>query len=192
MTPELVQLVNPDGATIGQAEKLAVHRGEGALHRAVSVFLVDGTSRALLQRRAPSKYHFAGLWANACCTHPGPDESTEQAATRALQNELGIAPSIFEVGTLIYEARDPRSGLIEREYDHVFVGVWNHALKVSSTETEAIEWLPAKYVRLRFEEQPETIAPWFPLVVDRVCRHSVAPHAATPSEVLTFCRAFEA
>ena len=51
---------------VGAGEKQAVHSA-GLLHRAFSVFLLDPRGRLLLQRRAISKYHFAGRWSNACC-----------------------------------------------------------------------------------------------------------------------------
>ena len=49
-------------------EKLEAHI-KGFRHKAVSVFVVDGP-RVLIQKRAATKYHTPGLWANTCCTHP--------------------------------------------------------------------------------------------------------------------------
>ena len=42
---ELVELVDEDGRTVGTTGKLAAHQPPGRLHRAVSVFLLDGRDR---------------------------------------------------------------------------------------------------------------------------------------------------
>src|SRR5947208_257379 len=64
-----VILVDEHDAELGVAPKLEVHR-DGRLHRAVSVVLFDDSGHVLLQRRASTKYHSAGLWSNTCCGHP--------------------------------------------------------------------------------------------------------------------------
>ena len=120
---EVVVLVDEDDVTVGTAEKQAAHRSPGALHRAVSAWLVDDRGRVVLQRRAWSKYHFAGRWSNACCTHPRPGEATIDAVRRRLHEELGVRPDVVPVGTFVYRAVDPDSDLVEHELDHVFVGV---------------------------------------------------------------------
>ena len=85
---------------IGSADKLRCHR-EGLLHRAFSVFLVDG-SRFLLQRRALDKYHSGGLWANSCCSHPRLGESLPEAVNRRLFEELGVSCPCQEIGSFVY------------------------------------------------------------------------------------------
>jgi len=85
-----LQLVNEMGLTIGTVDKLSAHENGGRLHRAVSVVLFDDSGRILIQRRSASKYHFAGKWANAACSHPFEGESLEQAGRRALAEEPGI------------------------------------------------------------------------------------------------------
>jgi isopentenyl-diphosphate Delta-isomerase len=124
MTGEiLLELVDDDGATTGVAEKLAAHLAPGQLHRAFSVFLFDDDGRMLLQRRALSKYHWPGVWSNACCGHPYPGEPPFLAATRRVVEELGVAPSsLRSAGTVTYRHVDEVSGLVEHEYNHLFVG----------------------------------------------------------------------
>ena len=81
---EHVVLVDENDNFVGTMEKLEVHR-KGLLHRAVSVFIVNQKGEMLLQKRAQSKYHGAGLWSNACCTHPRLNESTLDCAMRRVQ-----------------------------------------------------------------------------------------------------------
>ena len=86
---ETVILVDEADREVGLAPKLVAHQS-GWRHRAISVCIVDGADRMLLQRRALGKYHSGGLWTNACCTHPRPGERADHTARRRLQEELGI------------------------------------------------------------------------------------------------------
>lgn len=116
------QVIRVDGndRPLGPAGKLEVHQ-TGELHRAVSVFLVDRSGRLLLQRRALSKYHSPGLWANACCGHPRPGEAPLEAAARRLQEEVGLKAVLFPAFTTLYDA-PVGAGLREHEFVHVFFG----------------------------------------------------------------------
>jgi isopentenyl-diphosphate delta-isomerase len=120
----LVELVTPDGRTIGVATKTEVHLPPGRLHRAVSAFLLDAAGDLVVQRRAPGKHHGAGLWANTACSHPAPGESPEDAVRRRLAEELGLDGqlSLEAAGTVLYRVTDRATGLVEHEHDHLFVG----------------------------------------------------------------------
>jgi isopentenyl-diphosphate Delta-isomerase len=119
----MLELVDAEGRGVGVAEKIAAHMPPGQLHRACSVFLFDDRDRMLLQQRATGKYHSPGTWSNTCCGHPFPGEPPRSAALRRLREELGITPTeLLEIGTVRYELRDPRSGLVEHEYNHVYIG----------------------------------------------------------------------
>ena len=83
-----VVLIDEADATLGEGEKLDVHRA-GTLHRAFSVFAFNAAGELLLQRRALGKYHSGGLWTNSCCGHPRPGEATIDAARRRLGEEMG-------------------------------------------------------------------------------------------------------
>src|SRR5689334_17891473 len=120
----MLELVDESGVTIGTAEKLSAHLAPGRLHRAFSVFLFDDRGRLLLQRRALGKYHSPGVWSNTCCGHPYPGEAPFAAAARRTYEELGVSPSLLaEAGTVRYNHPDPASGLVEQEYNHLFVGL---------------------------------------------------------------------
>jgi len=137
----LVELVDTAGHATGTLNKLEAHRPPGQLHRAVSVFLLDGSHRLLIQRRAADKYHSAGLWSNTCCGHPMPGEQPSAAASRRLLIELGlrVAPEeLVAAGTVTYEVGDPASGLVEREYNHLFVGRTVDETLLNASEVAAI------------------------------------------------------
>ncbi|MGO9912207.1 MAG: isopentenyl-diphosphate delta-isomerase, partial [Acidimicrobiales bacterium] len=67
-----VVLVDETGRSVEARDKRAAHEAPGQLHRALSVFLFRPDDTMLVQQRAQSKYHFGGIWANACCSHPEP------------------------------------------------------------------------------------------------------------------------
>ena len=156
----MVQLVNFDGLTIGSLGKIEAHQDGGLLHRAVSVILLDEYGRMLVQRRSDDKYHFRGRWANASCTHPEFDETPLEAATRALQTELGVQTTICEVSTFAYQAYDPETDYTEREFDHIFFGLVQGDVVPNPTEVAEFAFAPPRELQLAIIDEPEIFAPW--------------------------------
>ncbi|MGW1838841.1 isopentenyl-diphosphate Delta-isomerase [Streptomyces sp. BBFR2] len=165
--PIMLELVDEDGTTIGTAEKLAAHQAPGQLHRAFSVFLFDEQGRLLLQRRALGKYHSPGVWSNTCCGHPYPGEKPFAAAARRTAEELGLAPSLLaEAGTVRYNHPDPASGLVEQEYNHLFVGLVRETPRPDPTEIGEIAFVTPDELAKRHAEGP--FSAWFMTVLDAV------------------------
>ncbi|MEU3352389.1 isopentenyl-diphosphate Delta-isomerase [Streptomyces sp. NPDC037389] len=163
--PIMLELVDEDGRTIGTAEKLSAHIAPGRLHRAFSVFLFDDAGRLLLQRRALEKYHSPGVWSNTCCGHPYPAEPPFVAAARRTGEELGLAPALMrEAGTVRYNHPDPASGLVEQEYNHLFVGTVTALPDPDPSEIAETAFVtPAELDALR-EKYP--FSAWFMTVLD--------------------------
>lgn len=161
----LLELVDESGVTIGTAEKLTAHQPPGQLHRAFSVFLFDEQGRLLLQQRALGKYHSPGVWSNTCCGHPYPGEAPFAAAARRTFEELGVSPSLLaEAGTVRYNHPDPDSGLVEQEYNHLFVGMVQSALRPDPEEVDTTAFVtPAE---LTERHAKDTFSSWFMTVLD--------------------------
>lgn len=144
----MVELVDADGNTIGLAEKLAAHQPPGQLHRAFSVFLLgpaDGpdAGSVLMQRRALTKYHSPGRWSNTCCSHPYPGEPPVDAVARRVDEELGVkAAGLTPAGTVTYDVTDEVSGLVEKEYNHLFVGRVGSAPDLNPDEVHEVVYVP--------------------------------------------------
>jgi isopentenyl-diphosphate delta-isomerase len=168
--PDDVVLVNRHDRAVGRADKMAVHRGRGLLHRAFSVFVFNAAGRLLIQRRAGGKYHFAGLWANTCCSHPRPGEPVGRAAHRRLREEMGFDCPLRRLFTFIYRA-DSRCGLCEHELDHVWVGAYEGPVRPDPREVGAWKWVTPSVLLKDLERRPDAFAPWFSQVVRRVLRH---------------------
>lgn len=139
-------------------DKLEVHR-RGLRHLAISVFIMDGR-RTLLQRRALSKYHTPGLWANACCTHPHWGEQPEATAVRRLREELGITNiKVAARDTLEYRA-DVGNDLTEHEVVSLFTAEGKPALYPNPDEVMDTGWITLDDLRRQIQATPGRFTPW--------------------------------
>jgi isopentenyl-diphosphate Delta-isomerase len=148
-------------------EKMQAHRS-GALHLAVSVFVMAGDA-LLLQQRARGKYHSGGLWANTCCSHPSWGERIADGAQRRLREEMGLHAPLRACNVIDYAA-DVTNGLREHERVHVFRG------DVDSTsvtpdpdpaEVEAVRWMTRAEIERSMARDPSAYAPWFRIYLTR-------------------------
>jgi isopentenyl-diphosphate delta-isomerase len=167
---DYVVLVDSKDQAVGTMEKLEAHR-IGALHRAFSIFIFNQQGEMLLQKRALSKYHSPGLWTNACCSHPKPDELLIDAANRRLLEELNMVTELSEVFDFTYHATFD-NGLIEHEFDHVFFGQCSETPSFNLEEVMELKWIDWPSLLKWVAEEPNQFTPWFrialPLVVKKV------------------------
>jgi isopentenyl-diphosphate delta-isomerase len=156
---ELVVTCDEAGSPLDAVEKMAAHR-EGLRHLAVSVFLFTGGSQVLLQQRAASKYHSGGLWSNSACTHPMPDESPAEAASRAVSAELGPTVRLSPAFITQYDlAVGPT--MQENEYNHVFVGHCTlDACAFDVREVQAVRELALDALRADIVANPRRYTSW--------------------------------
>ena len=176
-------LVNELDEVVGYGEKLEVHQNGGKLHRAFSIFLFNARGEMLLQRRAPAKYHFAGLWSNACCGHPLRGQELHEAAFRRLGFEFGFETPLEHVGSFLYRAFDAKSGLIEHEFDHIFRGQWDGQPAPNPEEISDWKWMEVEVLREDVAQHPELYTPWFQIVLEEVLgreEHRPAPVVQSP------------
>jgi isopentenyl-diphosphate Delta-isomerase len=171
MAAEQLILVDADNREIGVGEKLRTHR-EGVLHRAFSVFIFDRRGRLLLQKRAATKYHSAGLWSNTACGHPRPGEPTGMAARRRLREEMGFDCELREAFAFLYRA-EVGGALVEHEYDHVFVGAYGGEPSPDPAEVAEWRWVSTGELRRALREEPQRYTRWLKLVVEGEHRRAV-------------------
>ena len=156
---EQVILVDEQDRALGADEKMSAHRS-GALHRAFSVFVFDPEGRLLLQRRARGKYHSGGLWSNTACGHPRPGETTPDAARRRLREEMNIDCELREAFAFVYRA-DLGGGLVEHEYDHVYVGTHRGpGPSPDPSEVEDWRWVTLDELHRALQEEPHRYTYW--------------------------------
>jgi isopentenyl-diphosphate delta-isomerase len=166
MKEATVILVDSKDNETGFIGKTEAHE-KGLLHRAVSVFIVNTKGEWLIQQRAFGKYHSAGLWTNACCSHPFPGETTHEAASRRLKEEMGIVCELNYLFNFSYRA-DFENGLSENELDHVFFGVCNELPQINDDEVESYQYFPFDELNKMVAQKPEDFTVWFKLIYQRV------------------------
>jgi isopentenyl-diphosphate delta-isomerase len=161
-------LVDAEDNPIGHCPKLDAHENGGRLHRAFSIFIFNSRGELLLQRRAPGKYHFGGLWTNTCCSHPRRGQTTIDAARTRLREEFGFDAGLREVFCFTYRATDDTTGLTEHEFDHVLVGNFDGNPNPDPAEIGEWKWISPEALRADVREHPERYTPWFRISIDRV------------------------
>ncbi len=163
-------LVDQNGK-LSTMEKIKVHR-LGLLHSAVSVFIFNDRNELLLQKRAVGKYHSPEKWTNTCCTHPSPGETPIISALRRLSEEMGLVAALTEVFTFSYKA-DVGNGLIENEFDHVFLGVSNQNPSPNPAEVSDWTWATIEELKLKLVGNPERYSPWFRQCFSEVIKYKL-------------------
>ncbi|MES2761202.1 MAG: isopentenyl-diphosphate Delta-isomerase [Bacteroidota bacterium] len=166
MSKEYVILVDEQDNDIGVMEKQEAHQ-KGMLHRAFSIFIFNDQKKLLLQQRALSKYHSAGLWTNTCCSHPRPNETIKDAASRRLFEEMGLSCDLQIKTNFIY--RTPfENGLTEHEFDYVLTGQTNQIPMVNKEEVENYKWQAIDEIKKDVMSNPHKYTSWFKIALEKV------------------------
>ena len=162
---DYVVLVDSQDNELGKMEKLEAHE-KGLLHRAFSIFLFDSKGEMLIQQRALSKYHSPGLWTNACCSHPAPNESIIQAGNRRLKEELGLSTEL--VDAFNFEYRETfENNLTEHELDHVLVGYSEENPILNQEEAKDYRWITWTNLLEEIDLNPENFTIWFKIILTK-------------------------
>jgi len=162
-------LVDENDRELGTMEKLEAHR-KGVLHRAFSIFLFNDQGELLLQKRSAAKYHCGSLWSNTCCSHPVKGMAMEKCLQNKLYQEMGITADVEKAFDFTYRA-EMNNGLIEHEYDHVYIGRFSGIPQPNPEEV--CEW---KYVSMQelghdLALHPEDYTAWFRLLFEPLLSH---------------------
>lgn len=166
MKGDEVVLVNENDEFVGTMAKMEAHQ-KGLLHRAFSVFIFDSRGRMLLQQRSSQKYHGANLWTNACCSHPFPDEKIDDAAERRLKEELGFVTPLQKIFSFTYHA-PVENNLIEHEFDHVFTGEYENAIRPNHHEVADYTYETMEQIKKDIQSYPEKFTSWFKIAFPEI------------------------
>ncbi len=169
MQVEYVILVNNNDQPLGAMEKMEAHE-KGVMHRAFSVFVYNSEGKMLLQKRADSKYHSPGLWSNTACSHPRTGEKTDDAAHRRMMEEMGFDCDLEKAFTFIYKA-EVGDGLIEHEFDHVFIGNSNQTPKPDPEEVGDWKYVDFDWLVGDVNHNPDEYTVWFRIALEQVKNH---------------------
>ncbi len=166
MAAAKVVLVDRDDNTLGTMKKMQAHES-GTLHRAFSIFVFNTEGELMIHQRALSKYHSPGLWTNTCCSHPRLGEDVEQNAHQRLQEEMGFDCELKKAFSFLYKA-DVGQGLIEHEFDHVFIGAYDETPEINPAEVEDWKFMSMEDLRDDIENHPLYYTEWFKIAFEKV------------------------
>ena len=149
-------------------DKLDAHL-QNIPHAAISIF-VFSRNRLLLQQRAATKYHSAGLWANTVCSHPRWQETASTCAQRRLQEELGWTTPLIEGEKIDYHAQVGE--LYENEQVQCFFGslqnepdtetsIENLSSLFNPGEVSELRWMGLQEIDSALRATPEMFSAWF-------------------------------
>lgn len=163
---EHVVLLDESGRATGTADKAEIHTGSTPLHLAFSCYVLDGTGRLLVTRRALSKLTWPGVWTNSFCGHPAPGEPIKDAVHRRAAEELGA--HVNDVRLILpdfrYRATDD-SGIVENELCPVFVArlADDAGLAPHPHEVAATAWVEPSALATAVAAAPFAFSPWMRL-----------------------------
>ncbi len=177
-----VTLINQNDEVLGEMDKLEAHRGEGKLHRAVSVFLFRKNTakncvELLIQKRSHTKIVGADQWANTACGNVWPGEAYQECAKRRLAGELGIVTAkiqLLPIDKFQYQVRCNQE-FSENELDQVFAGWYDGKLTPNTEEVVALEWTAwddlMEELRVGAQDsetqKSKDWAPWFEIIMKK-------------------------
>jgi 8-oxo-dGTP pyrophosphatase MutT (NUDIX family) len=152
---EHFDVCTPEGVPTGESRpRSEVHR-LGLWHRSSHLWLFDGRGRVLLQQRHPGKETDPGRWDIAVAGHLSAGQTPLEAMVREAREELGLAldpAALTPLGTLAKQDVSP--GFIDREWQHLFVGLWDGdlgSLVLQADEVVAVRWMAVAEFRKAVE-----------------------------------------
>ena len=170
---EHVILVDEQDNELGSMEKMEAHQ-KGLLHRAFSILIFNSKGEMLLQQRADTKYHSAGLWTNACCSHPRPGESILEAGKRKLQQEMGFVCELNFSHKFIYRV-ELDNQLTEYEWDYVLIGNYDDAPAMNPEEGKDWKYQSVDSIIAETSKNPENYTSWFKIILTHPHLQALVP-----------------
>jgi 16S rRNA (adenine1518-N6/adenine1519-N6)-dimethyltransferase len=148
---EIFDVVDADDQVTGTATRSEVHAGK-LLHRAVHVFVFNKRGDLLLQKRSALKDLCPNLWDSSVSGHLDSGEGYLAAASRELDEEMGIKPAAVpeEIGRIT-----PRE---QTGWEHVH---YDGSLLYPAAEVEAAQWFPISEIAAWVAGHPADFAPGF-------------------------------
>ena len=172
-------LVDSDDLEVGFLDKAACHDGDGLLHRAFSVFIVNTQGELLIHQRAANKRLWPNYWSNSCCSHPRRGESMQEAVARRLEEELGLSTELQYLYKFEYQA-DYHDVGSEHELCWIYAGRTQAQPMINTTEIRDWRWVDRATLSAELAQHSERFTPWFHMEFGRIERDF--PHALEPKQ----------
>lgn len=150
-----------DNFTGKYEEKLLCHTGEGLHHRAFITIIFNNKDEVLLQKR--KHFLWDSYWDITATSHvlhlPTHDESYEAAATRCLENEMGIGDVILKkIGSFNYFAKE--NEFCENEYCAILTGQYIGKVSADPKTVYKYQWVSRDWFYIDCQKNPQKYTPW--------------------------------
>jgi isopentenyl-diphosphate delta-isomerase len=168
-----VVLVNEKDEPLGTMEKMAAHKGEGKLHRAISVWIIRNKSQVtrnkiknireievLITKRSSKKFLWPNFWSNTVCSHPKEGESYKDAGERRAFEEVGIKTELGHLYTFEYKEKYKDTGS-EHEMTGVLIGTYDGQIRPHPDEISDYRWVSWRELTRWSKREKEKFTPWF-------------------------------
>ena len=152
--------VNKNDKVIGYETKKRCHIGEGILHRAFTIFVLNKNKEVLIQKRSKDKFLWPLFWETTCSSHPQKGENIKKAAEKRLKKELGIECSLQYIGKFYYWAKYKNIGS-EKEICWIFLGKYlREDINPDPKEVAEWQWVNIKEFEKDLNIHSQKYAPW--------------------------------
>jgi isopentenyl-diphosphate delta-isomerase len=84
-----------------------------------------------------------------------------------MQEELGIDSLVTFCTSFVYRTAVTQ-GMIEHEFDHLFVGRYIGSCAPDPNEVAAVRWWTREEIQEQLQHSPQIFAPWFPFIVRQI------------------------
>ncbi len=162
-----ILVVDENDNVLREEEKTKCHLGDGIIHRAITVMVVDSKGRYLITKRSANKMLWPGFWDGSISSHQHKDETDEQAVRRRVKEELGVECGEVEfVLKLRYQARYNDIGS-ENEIDYFFIVRGVDEIVPNKDEISEYKFLTLDELKKDMSTNRDSYGPWFPLIFDK-------------------------
>jgi isopentenyl-diphosphate Delta-isomerase len=160
-------IVDENDNMLSFEKKDRCHEGDGILHRAFSIFILNSKKQILMQQRSRFKKLWPLHWSNTCCSHQRPNEYFLASAERRLVEETGIFSRLRYVYKFRYSARYKDVGS-ENEVCSVFIGTSNDEVTPNPEEIADYKWMNIDELVDDVKKNPEKYTPWFRMEIKQL------------------------
>lgn len=168
---ETLILVDQDNATVGYAPRHECHAGDGHLHRAIVVVLVDRSQRVLLQHRRSALWD--GYWDVTGATHTlqlgAGEENCIDAAHRCLRAEWTLEhghPGLSVGFAFTYFERHGDN--CENEYCFVVTGAYDGPASINPQHAYGCRWMELDDCKADLSNPASKFTPWARIALSRL------------------------
>lgn len=154
-----VVVVNDKDEVVG-TEMLKKVWEQGLYHRIAYIIVEDESGRILLQRRSANMELYPNRWDDSAAGHVDEGDTYESAATREVEEELGLAGVKLQKITTIRTNEEYEGRKLNR-FNRLFRVVIPHDMQVhaENDEVSEVRWFTLDELRKLMREHPAQFTP---------------------------------